>query len=1034
MTIHFTAPSAIQGIMIGPPCVLPGGYGYNNCFPYFVYDDFYLTGLEFIGEISVNDFGSPCEQGYSLFAEVNDPGQGTWQWYWNGVAIVGQNEMELLLANNSFQSGTYQVTYSNAYGCLADSISVLVPPNDTTDEFVFFCPMSTVDCAGEIFSAPGEYEVSLTNYLGCDSIVNCIVQEYVVPQATELTYILCYPDSVDVCDEVLTSTDDYEIICKDYHGCDSVVHVDLRLLSPFALVQIPLELQCGPNSTVIIDGSNSNECTVKNGITFYQWSGPPNGIIGPSTNNLVEVQSTGNYCLILSHESDGVSCSDTACVEVISAGLLPDLPNINGNIEICSGGVFEISVANGGPDPISGYIFSYDPSLNVSFVNDSTFQYLPASTGQETFCISAYNECGEGPTNCLDLIVHDQDTTTNVSFTCDPAQAGILELNYFNQFGCDSLVYIERIFVPEILINIDEYTCNPQAIGTDTLVYISYFGCDSLVVRTRLLAPSPIITNYIYSCYPDDVGSDTLILQTFFNCDSTIITKTDLLPSQEKYVTLFTCDQGQEGVDTLVLTNIFGCDSLIFIETIYSGKYQKTQYVIQCGIGSNYSDTTIVTSGPCDSLFITAFQFHSPDTTWLTDGTCDPGQVGLSQSLQTNQWGCDSLILTQINLFQSDTTLIYAMSCDPFEAGVTSMNLTNQDGCDSIVTTITTFVGQDTQYVVRQTCDPAQAGSSTEILQGTYCDSVIVTETILVPAILTLDTLLDCNHIVSSSDTLTYTSTSGCDSLVITFRVGGGYMPELEVVDETCAGADDGGILIPNISGGSEPFQYRLGQGPWQLEPLFAGLTPGVFAIDIKDANGCIQVLTGIVVEGGQEVEVDAGPDREVVLGDLVTIAAQSFPSAFIWQWIAMDGLDCQGCSTVVLGPVTAGQDVRVTVVTPEGCTGMAIVHITLAGKPDHPVKMFIPNSFTPNGDGINDVFSIYGNDQVVRVRNLAVYDRWGNALYARSDLEINDPSSGWDGTFREKLMDPGVYVYVVEVELVDGKVRLYKGDVTITR
>jgi gliding motility-associated-like protein len=64
----------------------------------------------------------------------------------------------------------------------------------------------------------------------------------------------------------------------------------------------------------------------------------------------------------------------------------------------------------------------------------------------------------------------------------------------------------------------------------------------------------------------------------------------------------------------------------------------------------------------------------------------------------------------------------------------------------------------------------------------------------------------------------------------------------------------------------------------------------------------------------------------------------------------------------------------------------------------------------------------------------LAIYDRWGNALYYRTDLPVNDPSAGWDGTFRDKMMDPGVYVYVVEVELVDGSVRLYKGDVTLVK
>jgi hypothetical protein len=60
----------------------------------------------------------------------------------------------------------------------------------------------------------------------------------------------------------------------------------------------------------------------------------------------------------------------------------------------------------------------------------------------------------------------------------------------------------------------------------------------------------------------------------------------------------------------------------------------------------------------------------------------------------------------------------------------------------------------------------------------------------------------------------------------------------------------------------------------------------------------------------------------------------------------------------------------------------------------------------------------------------------WGTRIqaYSRNDLPVNDPSAGWDGTFRNKLMDPGVYVYVVEVEMIDGSVRLYKGDVMLVK
>ncbi|HRW76821.1 MAG TPA: gliding motility-associated C-terminal domain-containing protein, partial [Saprospiraceae bacterium] len=164
--------------------------------------------------------------------------------------------------------------------------------------------------------------------------------------------------------------------------------------------------------------------------------------------------------------------------------------------------------------------------------------------------------------------------------------------------------------------------------------------------------------------------------------------------------------------------------------------------------------------------------------------------------------------------------------------------------------------------------------------------------------------------------------------------------------------------------------------------------------------------------------------------GEVIDLSAQTTQSLAQVQWTATDPLSCPGCLQTTLGPLTTNQTVIVTGWTQEGCSDTDALEVILKTRGN----IFIPNSFTPNNDGINDVFSVYGNDQVLQVRNLAIFDRWGNALYSRSDLPINDPSAGWDGTFRDEVMDPGVYVYVVEVELVDGSVRLFKGDVTLVR
>ena len=80
----------------------------------------------------------PCDLDYLLFAEVEHQGPGTWQWYFNGAALPGQNSEEFLIQDNNFLSGTYAVTYSTANGIVMDSISVTVPPKDTLTEEVFF--------------------------------------------------------------------------------------------------------------------------------------------------------------------------------------------------------------------------------------------------------------------------------------------------------------------------------------------------------------------------------------------------------------------------------------------------------------------------------------------------------------------------------------------------------------------------------------------------------------------------------------------------------------------------------------------------------------------------------------------------------------------------------------------------------------------------------------------------------------------------------------------------------------------------------
>ena len=89
--------------------------------------------------------------------------------------------------------------------------------------------------------------------------------------------------------------------------------------------------------------------------------------------------------------------------------------------------------------------------------------------------------------------------------------------------------------------------------------------------------------------------------------------------------------------------------------------------------------------------------------------------------------------------------------------------------------------------------------------------------------------------------------------------------------------------------------------------------------------------------------------------------------------------------------------------------------------------NIFVPNAFTPNGDGKNDVLYVRGS--FIEKINFMIYDRWGEKVF-----ESNDVKKGWDGTFRKKELDPAVYAYYLEVDCIGGKKFFKKGNISLLR
>ena len=96
--------------------------------------------------------------------------------------------------------------------------------------------------------------------------------------------------------------------------------------------------------------------------------------------------------------------------------------------------------------------------------------------------------------------------------------------------------------------------------------------------------------------------------------------------------------------------------------------------------------------------------------------------------------------------------------------------------------------------------------------------------------------------------------------------------------------------------------------------------------------------------------------------------------------------------------------------------------------------EVYVPNVFSPNYDGLNDKFTVYSNDEVKIIDRLRIYDRWGEFIFELNNFPPNNTNYGWDGTFRNKPENPGVYVYTVDWTDLDGTKRKLSGDVTLLK
>jgi gliding motility-associated-like protein len=241
--------------------------------------------------------------------------------------------------------------------------------------------------------------------------------------------------------------------------------------------------------------------------------------------------------------------------------------------------------------------------------------------------------------------------------------------------------------------------------------------------------------------------------------------------------------------------------------------------------------------------------------------------------------------------------------------------------------------------------------------------------------------------------------------------------------DVNCDVACNGYVYGTTI-GGTPPYNYAWNNG--QNTEDLNNICQGVYSLTISDSHNCIhQDIFNIEVDYIYDSVFVWSDDDTIYQGQSTMIHATEIPGVF-YTWSPTESLTNNHSANTDASPL---QTTTYTVVLNDGygCIYTDTVKIVVLDVYCYDPYIYIPNSFTPNGDGINDV--LYIRSRYIDHMYFVIFDRWGEKVF-----ETNDPTKGWDGTFRGKLLNPAVFDYYLEIDCYNHVQFIKKGNITLLR
>ncbi|MEN0004288.1 MAG: gliding motility-associated C-terminal domain-containing protein [Bacteroidota bacterium] len=935
--ITFSVPFNIRAIAIGGSCasdILPPS-NINFFGNYYLLDDLVLNETvifeqPFVGDVEILS-GSACDE--NLVLEASDFPDATYQWFKEGVAIVGATDQQYEVEGGAAGLGEYQVVITIDGECgISDPYEVALP------EVFLSLPDTVLNCITErtALQAPGNADFYEWTYNG---------ETYIAD-----TYVLSGPGVIYV-----TATRE----CVSIQ--DSIVVVAAENL---------IDIEAFASDTLVCNGELVQLSGVPAdnvfGFIFY----PPgeNPSLFPPANpfdNSIFVEVTADTTILVVGITPGecvFSSVDTINIRVVDdIQLESTITNIDCN---STTGSIEVELSQGDPND---FAIAWRDASGTIIGNDLSIDEL----AEGTYILSLTSLQG---LDCLDRV-------QSYSIVTDEDGELTLDLGPDQLLCADSVLTLlpTDIVAGDFLWNTGATTPNLTIDQAGAYILSLTNNCGTIEDTILIINDLPIefsIAGIPSVCVGDTVSlsanGNQILAYTWLDEGGAVLSETTALTTpllQETSIRLVAANTCTSAEQVLPLIPF----PLPLIEP------------------TTEDPTCELANG---SIALTITEGEAPFSVSWTNPTGTP--------LEPDQTTQDNLLEGSYEVAVLDNN-----GC----ANTILIELTDQGGItiETEVIPITCNGDQDGQLLVTPIAGvPPFSYSWTQ--NGVPLANTLPTLDALGPGQYELSIL--------GADGCTLTADWNLEDPQLTF--------DLVAIDPSCNVFDDGSIAIQNLAGGVAPFQIVLNDTEVGLNDQFTNLIGGTYEIAITDANACDTTLqVELLTPEPLNISLTAST-TDINLGESIRLNIQpnkTLTDGAIWTWTPAAGLSCLNCQNPELLPLESGT-YRVLITDEQGCTDEASISILV----DKTKVAYIPNAFSPNNDGFNDRFEVYAAPSVLEVRDVKIFDRWGSLVYEAAN---ND---GWNGMIGSQQAPIGVYVYMIELQLLDGRVELLKGDVQIVR